>query len=222
MRIITTRVLAAIAAAPLLVGSLAFVQGAATLPATETLYISAGCPQDTPGTCTSTRWLGKTSGDSSSNFITAITPADEVMFRATGAINWRDYASDSSLRAQGYRLDVARDLEVDVQLSSQGAMVNATVHARANLNLCDVDAAGAFVNCKTTQLNGANQTVLANTAAAPTTASFKIDLPDTMAGKTLRSMTVEIAVHGVNAAGGYINQQGGSPVRIPYLLETTA
>ena len=218
----TPNLIAALAIAPMLLGIVAAEGDNELAPVTETLFISAGCPQDTPGTCTSTRWLGRTSGDSSSNFITSITPADEATYRATGEANWRDYPADLSLRANGYLLDVDRDLEIDVELSAQGAMLNTTVHARAILNLCDTDATGALVACTNTTVTGDDQVILAGTAAAPEVVSFAIDLPESMAGKTLKRLTVELAVHGVNVVGGYINQQGGSPVRIPHLLDLDA
>ncbi len=67
----TPNLIAALAIAPMLLGIVAAEGDNELAPVTETLFISAGCPQDTPGTCTSTRWLGRTSGDSSSNFINA-------------------------------------------------------------------------------------------------------------------------------------------------------
>jgi hypothetical protein len=217
-----SKLIAALALAPMVLSVVAFEGEPKLSSVTETLYISAGCPQDTPGTCTSTRWTGRTSGDSSSNFVTAITPADELLYRAEGSINWRDYPSDLSLRADGYLLDVARDLEIDVELSAQGVMANTTVHARASLRVCDTDETGSLVSCTNTTVTAVDQLITVTTLAAPVTVSFVIDLPDALAGKTLQRLTVELAVHGVHAAGGYINQQGGSPVRIPYLLALDA
>jgi hypothetical protein len=53
-------------------------------PAVDRLFISAGCPSSTPGTCTSTRWLGKQPGDANSNFLTATTPVDHVLYQVDG------------------------------------------------------------------------------------------------------------------------------------------
>lgn len=215
MHSVTRRLLAAVASVPLAAGLIAASEAAPTA-ATETLYISAGCPQDTPGTCTSTRWLGTQSGDATSNFLTATTPVDEALYRAQGSINWRDYPSDLTFAAEGYVLDATRDLEIDVTVVSNVLAVNNTVHARARLNLCDVDADGNVSNCSDSTVTAADQTVTILPQSEATVA-FDVDLPDSMQGKLLRRMTVEIAVHGVNAQGGYIDQEGGSPVRIPYL-----
>ncbi len=99
-------------------------------PATEQLFISAGCPQSTPGTCTSTRWLGLEKGNATSNFITSVTPVDEVRYRADGSLNWRDYASDDTLRAEGYPLRADQPLTQTVTVTSRGAAVSMTVHGR--------------------------------------------------------------------------------------------
>ena len=52
--------------------------------------------------------------------------------------------------------------------------------------------------------------------ADSTTVVFEFDLPDALEGDVLTTVLAEVAVHGVNAQGGYIDQQGGSTVSIPY------
>ena len=178
----------------------------AAVPATETLYISAGCPSDTPGTCTSTRWLGKTSGDATTNFVTAVTPVDEVFYQAEGSLNWRDYASDDSLREAGYPLRAAEQIKATVALESEGPGVNMTVHAR-------IEATTA--TNQTITFGPLEQTLTmmpASTAAVP----FAFDIPDELEGAVVKSMTFYMALHGVNLNAGYINQAGGSTVEIPY------
>lgn len=186
--------------------------------ATETFFISAGCPTDATGQCTSTRWLGKVTGDSSSNFLTAITPADEATFRATGAINWRDYPSDPTF--EEYLLDDSRDIGVTVTISSHsqgGAGAQVTVRARTNLTLRLADGSTA-----SRQLTAPAQVVDAmSTVTGPVPVEFAIDVPDDLAGATVTRMTTEVAVHGLNARNGYIDQQGGSPVTVPHLVEAT-
>ncbi len=176
---------------------------------TETLFISAGCPQDTPGTCTSTRWLGRVTGDSSSNFVTAITPADEVLFRATGQINWRDYASNNTVPAEGYRLIGGSTIKMTVQLTAQGPGVNTTVHGRVILR----PKTGS-----STTITGADQTILLTAPAGTSTVTFDLKVPTALDNVVIGSLTAEIGVHGVHAAAGYLNQQGGSTVTSPHLV----
>lgn len=178
-------------------------------PATETLFISAGCPQDTPGTCTSTRWLGKQTGSATSNFLTATTPIDEVLFQVEGEPNWRDYASDRSLRTGGYPLRAGEPLTMAVTVSARGVMGNATVHGRLSGRYLDTEG-----NAKNVEFGEAEQVV--TVVADEETVTFTFDIPDALEGLTLTSMLAEIAVHGVNVQGGYIDQQGGSTVTIPY------
>jgi hypothetical protein len=180
------------------------------VPATETLYISAGCPQDTPGTCTSTRWLGKETGNATSNFLTATTPVDEVLYRAGGSVNWRDYASDRTLRAGGYPLRSDAPLEMAVTVSANALAANATVHGRLSGRV--VDSTG---KASTVSFGEAERVV--TLVASTETVTFEFALPAGLEGATLTSVLAEVAVHGINAQGGYINQQGGSTVTIPYL-----
>lgn len=213
-----TRTLAAVAAACLPLTLIAADDETILAEATETLYISAGCPTDATGQCTSTRWLGTTSGDANSNYQTAITPVDHVLYQADGSLQWRDYPSDFSFAADGYLLDDTRDLGVTVTLSSHsqgGAGANTTVHARAIANVTLAD--GTTTNRTLT----APEQVLEpmTTLNGPVSAEFDIDLPDDLAGATLNRLTVEIAVHGLHARNGYIDQRGGSPVTIPHLVE---
>lgn len=179
-------------------------------PATETLFISAGCPQDTPGTCTSTRWLGKQAGDATSNFITAVTPVDEVLFRAEGSIRWRDYASDRSLRAEGYPLRADDPATMAVTVSAaRGVAANTTVHGRLSARYVDADGKNKVLALGEMQ---EVVTIVADTA----TVSFEFDVPDEMDGVVVTSLLAEVAVHGVNVQGGHIDQQGGSTVTLPY------
>lgn len=180
---------------------------------TERLFVSAGCPQDTPGTCTSTRWLGKTPGDSSSNFVTAITPVDEALFRATGQINWRDYPADSSARSEGYRLIGGTPVTASVTTTAQGVGINQTIHAR----LSGQDAASAFGRVT---FPAQSKTILTQ-AAGTTTTTFTWTVPAELDGIVMKAPLFEVAVHGVNAAAGYIDQQGGSTVTIPHLVAIT-
>lgn len=175
--------------------------------ATEQLYIAAGCPPATPagGTCTSTRWLGKEPGDSTSNFLTSTTPADEVFYRADGSLNWRDYVSDASLRKDGYPLRTAEPVVMAVGLVARGVAASTTVHARIT---------GTTVDRKFVDL-GEQQQVVTIVAGAQTLA-FEFALPPELEGAALKTLVAEIAVHGVNVQGGYIDQQGGSTVTIPF------
>lgn len=214
----TRRLLATLAGATLAMTLVAADDAPTLTEATETFFISAGCPEDTPGTCTSTRWLGKQTGDSTSNFITAVTPVDHAQFQANGALNWRDYSSD--LTFEDYLLDTDRDLGVTVTISSSanggaGAMVN--VHTRARLRVTMPDG-----STTSTTLTADPQVVESmSTLDGAVPVEFALDLPDELAGATVTSMTVEVAVHGINVQNGYIDQQGGSPVTVPHLVEST-
>lgn len=211
----STRLSAGLAAAALTAltavsASAADPVGTAAAAATETLFISAGCPQDTPGTCTSTRWLGKTTGNATSNFLTATTPVDEVLFQAEGTVNWRDYASDKSLRTGGYPLRADAPLTMAVTVTANALAVNSTVHGRLSGRVVD-----AVTGRATTVALGEAQDVVTLVADSETV-TFPFDLPDALEGDILTSVLAEVAVHGVNAQGGYIDQQGGSTVSIPY------
>lgn len=206
MPVLPKRLVAAAAAAALtaLTGLSA---SASTEPvaATESLFVSAGCPSDTPGTCTSTRWLGKEKGSATSNFLTATTPADEVLFRADGSVNWRDYASDGTLRTDGYPLRAADPVTLGLRLVANGVMASTTVHARIT---------GTTTDRKPVTL--AEQTKTVTVVADDVVVDFAWDLPDSLEGAVLKNLTLEVAVHGVNVEGGRIDQQGGSTVTIPY------
>jgi hypothetical protein len=208
----STRLSAGLAAAALT--ALTAVSASAADPvgaaATETLFISAGCPQDTPGTCTSTRWLGKQTGSATSNFLTATTPVDEVLFQSDGTVNWRDYASDKSLRTGGYPLRADAPLTMAVTVTANALAVNSTVHGRLSGRIVDAVTGQAT----TVALGEAKQVI--TLVADKKTVTFEFDLPDSLEGDTLTSVLAEVAVHGVNAQGGYIDQQGGSTVSIPY------
>ena len=177
------------------------------VPATENLYISAGCPGT--GTCTSTRWLGKTAGDATSNFLTSVTPVDEVLYRVDGSLNWRDYAGDDSLRAAGYPLRAAAPLKATVGLSTTGVAANMTVHARVE----------AVTSTNQNITFGPLEQVVTMTPNSTTSVGYEFDIPDQLEGKIVKSLTVWIALHGVNVQGGYINQAGGSTLEIPYWIQ---
>ena len=198
----------ALIAAVMMMGSLAAAGAEEPVleAATERLFISAGCPQDTPGTCTSTRWLGTEKGDSSSNFITSVTPVDEALYRAEGTLNWRDYMSDDTLRAEGYPLRADEPLKQTVAISAKGVGVNTTVHARIEA----VTEAGNVVTF------GPLETTFNILPNATHVANFDFDIPAELEGVALDSLAAYVAVHGVNAQAGYIDQQGGSTVTIPY------
>jgi hypothetical protein len=204
------RLFTALAIVAMTLGSVAAAsEEVAPTPASETLYVSAGCPQDTPGTCTSTRWLGHEIGDARSNFLTATTPVDEVLYRVDGSINWRDYPSDTSLRREGYPLRAEEAITATVTVVANAVAVNNTVHARLEARTAD----------------GRNVTFgpLQETVTVPPqgeeAVTFAFAIPDELDGVALRSMTFFTAVHGVNAQGGYIDQAGGSTVEIPYWAE---
>lgn len=201
------RLALALAVGALTVGS---VQVAAAEPvfeaATENLYISAGCPQNTPGTCTSTRWLGKKPGDATSNFVTSVTPVDEVLYRVDGSLNWRDYAGDETLRAGGYSLRAAEPIKATVGLSTNGVAINNTVHARVEATT----ASGQMITF------GPLEQTVTMTPASTASVPFSFDIPDELEGKVVNGLTFYVASHGVNAQGGYINQAGGSTLELPY------
>jgi hypothetical protein len=180
-------------------------------PVTETLFISAGCPQDTPGTCTSTRWLGTKAGDATSNFLTATTPVDEALFRLGGEPNWRDYPSDGSLRPGRYPLRADDTIDAVVRITARGLAANTTVHARIN----------ARIDGKSVAFSAQEQ-VITIVGQGEEKVAFSFDIPDVFDGKVLERLTFETAVHGINAQGGYIDQQGGSTVTIPYSVERPA
>ena len=204
-----TRLFSALAAAAMMLGSMAFASAEEPVAeaATETLFISAGCPPEATGTCTSTRWLGLEKGDATSNFITSITPVDEVYYKADGRLNWRDYLSDESLRAEGYPLRADQPLTETVTLkaSTPGVAVT-TVHGRVEA----VTEGGDLVTF------GPLEQTATITPGAAHTVKFDFDIPAELEGVALDSLTAYVAVHGVNAQGGHIDQAGGSTVAIPY------
>lgn len=198
---------ALLAAAALASSSLALTTTEAPAAEAETLFISAGCPQDTPGTCTSTRWLGHESGDATSNFITAVTPVDEVLYRAEGSLNWRDYPSDETVGEYVLSGDA---IEAVVTLSARGPGIETTVHGRISAKV-----GGAW-----TTLEAEPQTVLLLPASeTPVTLTFDVGAHG---GELLQDPTFEVAVHGVNLNAGHIDQQGGSTLTIPYVLPEEA
>lgn len=189
-------------------------QELAPVPATEDLFISAGCPPDATGTCTSTRWLGKEPGDATSNYLTSITPVDEVFYQADGSLNWRDYASDDTLRVEGYPLRANAPINATVALSANaaGIAVNSTVHARVEAVTADNQSITfGPLEQTVTILPGATEQV-----------SFKFEIPPELDGKVVKVLTFWMALHGVNAQGGYIDQEGGSTVKLPYWEVTAA
>lgn len=208
----TTRLVAALAAAMMLGSAAASAHEPTLSPETETLLISGTCPSAPPGECTSTRWLGKVAGDASSNFLTSTTPVDEVLYRAEGRVPWRDYPSDDSLRAEGYPLRSAEDITATVRLTATGIAANNTVHMRIEA-VTDEDESVTF------EPQQRMITVLPNNQAK---VNFSFDIPTELEGVTLKSMTVFVAAHGVNVQGGYIDEQGGSSLKVPYWLEVTA
>ena len=202
------RLLPALLAAAMMLGSLAVASAEEPVleAATETLFISAGCPQDTPGTCTSTRWLGLEKGDATSNFITSVTPVDEVLYRAEGSLNWRDYTSDESLRPEGYPLRADQPLTQAVTVAASGVAANVTIHGRVEA----VTESGQMVTFGPLE---ETTNILPN---ARHTATFNFDIPAELENVALDSMTAYVAVHGVNVQAGHIDQQGGSSVTVPY------
>lgn len=213
----TTRILAVLGVLTLSVSLVAADEGPVYEEATETLYISAGCPTDATGQCTSTRWLGRITGDATSNYLTSVLPADEALYRVDGSLNWRDYPSDTTLEADGYLLDDTRDLGVTVTIAAHsqgGAGIETTVYSRVDATVILAD--GRTV---TRSLSAPEQSVTMTTLDGDVPVDFAMDIPDDLAGATLQRMTVWVAVRGINARNGYIDQEGGSPVTIPYLVE---
>lgn len=178
-----------IALAALTVGPLssASAQEATVVPATEELFVSAACV-GTP-TCTST------------------TPVDEARYRLDGSLNWRDYASDESVRATGYPLNSAEKIVASVRLQTNNPGIAAlnTVHARIE----------AFVDNQAVTFGPleVTQNILPNSFADY---RFEFEIPAELEGRVLKSPTFWVATHGINAQGGYINQAGASTVNIPY------
>ena len=204
-----SRVLALLAATMMLGSvSLASAEDGSPTPSTETLYISAGCPATTTGTCTSTRWLGKTKGTATSNYTDSITPVDEVNYRVDGSLNWRDYASDDSFRAEGYVLRAdAPVVQTIVIPAPTGIGATTWVHGRVEATT----AAGDTITFGPKDLN-----VALMPGAGPTTVKFEFDIPDELNGVTLQGATAYIAMHGANVNAGHIDQQGGSKVTLPH------
>jgi hypothetical protein len=177
----------------------------ATSKATETLLISAGCPQDTPGTCTSTRWLGTSAGSATSNFLTSTTPADAALHAAGQEPTWRDYVSNNTLKQGGYVLDASEPLTATVSVSANGIGLQNNVDARIS----------ARIDGKTVAFAAQRQTIdlLPGETKAVT---FTWDIPE--GAKILDRMTFETRVFGFNAQAGYIDQKGGSTVVISHLV----
>lgn len=178
------------------------------LPATEQLFIAAGCPPDNPATCTSTRWLGRSPGDATSNYLTATTPVDEVFYQAQGSINWRDYPSDETLREGGYELRSEEPIRATVTLSANVIAANTTVHARID----------AFTGLGFRQFGPLEQVVTILPSGSEEV-EFEFAIPAELEGVAMTGLTFYVAVHGVNVQGGYIDQEGGSDVLIPYWVE---
>ena len=209
------RLIAVLTVAAMTLGSAAAASATtdtAATPATENLFISAGCPSDTPGTCTSTRWLGKTAGDATSNFLTATTPVDEVLYRADGSLNWRDYPGDDSLRADGYALRADAPITATVAVTANGVAIEDTVHAYVE----GTNAAGDLVTF------GPLEQKVTLLPAEKKDVKFSFDIPAELEGVAVSGLAFYVALHGVNAQGGYINQAGGSSVQIPYWVPATA
>jgi hypothetical protein len=181
--------------------------------ATETLFISAGCPTDTPGTCTSTRWLGTDVGDASSNFLTSTTPADAALHAAGQEPSWRDYPSNRTLLADGYVLRADEPLVATVAVRANGIGLQNNVDARISARILGED--GVARNVSFTAQRQVVDLLPGDTAQV----TFEWDLAD-HEGDVLQRMTFETRVFGYNAQAGYIDQAGGSTVEIPHLLPT--
>jgi hypothetical protein len=182
------------------------------VPSTENLYISAGCPPDATGQCTSVRWLGKNPGDATSNYQTSITPVDEVFYQADGSLNWRDYSGDDTLRVEGYPLRAAEPINATVTLTTNGVAINNTVHARVEA-LTDTNQVITF---------GPLEQTVTMTPNSTEELDFAFDIPEELDGRVITTLTFWMAMHGVNAQGGYINQEGGSTLELPYWREVEA
>jgi hypothetical protein len=193
--------------------SLASAQDVSPVPATETLYISAGCPATTTGTCTSTRWLGKTKGTATSNYTDSTTPVDEVYYRVYGSLNWRDYASDESFRNGGYALRADAPVVQTIVIPAPTGIAPTTwVHGRVEA----VTAAGETITFGPKDLN-----VALLPGAGPTTVTFEFDVADQFDGVTIESATAYIAMHGANVNAGHLDQKGASKVTIPHWVPAT-
>ncbi|CAN5402805.1 hypothetical protein BH23ACT9_BH23ACT9_13630 [soil metagenome] len=142
---------------------------------------------------------------------------DEVNFQTDGRLNWRDYASDSSLRPGGYRLQGGDVVTATVVLSAQGVGLNTTAHGRISLR---TSALTAPTPTTTTLLPAPEQSVII-LPGEEEAVTFAFTIPEGLDTRVLRGATFEVAVRGVNVAAGYINQQGGSTVTIPWVLEET-
>jgi hypothetical protein len=177
---------------------------AVQVAANETHYISAACVPDTPTTCTSTRWLGLEPGDSTTNWLTGTYPVDEVLYRVDGSINWRDYPSDQTWRTGGYPLRADEPITVTVRVVANVIAANATVHARFE---GFADGFRSF---------GHLEEVVTILPQSDVEVAFEFEIPEELEGVALTSGTAYVAVHGINVQGGYIDQQGGSTVEIPY------
>jgi hypothetical protein len=57
---------------------------------------------------------------------------------------------------------------------------------------------------------------------ASTDVNFSFDIPDDLDGQLIRSLTFYVAMHGVNVQAGYIDQEGGSTLELPYWREVEA
>jgi hypothetical protein len=90
-------------------------------------------------------------------------------------------------------------------------MAGNTVHARVHLTTAD-----SFTS---TTLPEQTVDLLLVQPGATAEVKFDFDLPDALHGVTISDLTFEVAVHGVNAQGAYINQAGGSFVDVPHLVE---
>ena len=173
--------------------------------ATDTLYISAGCPQDTPGTCTSTRWLGRQTGDANSYFLTDQTPASLVLAEQEGP-NWRDYPSTSAVGT--FVMNAEEDAVATVVLSNSGVQAANELDARLTLR---------HDGSKTTTLTVPTQSVLL-ADRGETAYTFAFDIPEELHRVEVTRMTFEIALKGANAGSPTMNQAGGSTLRVPHLV----
>jgi hypothetical protein len=132
-----------------------------------------------------------------------------VLFQVDGEPNWRDYASDKTLRTGGYPLQAGEPLTMAVTVSANAIAANATVHGRLSGRY--VDSAG-----KAQPVTFGEAKEVVTIVADKQTVIFTFDIPDDLEGLSLTSVLAEVAVHGVNVQGGYIDQRGGSTVTIPY------
>lgn len=175
----------------------------ATALETETLFIAAGCPTDATGSCTSIRWLGTEPGDATSNYRNSTLPVDEVRYRVDGSLNWRDYWGDETVGT--YELS-GDEITVVVALASNGPGIQTTVHLRMAVRIGGNNVVFEPEPESVDMLPLSKERV-----------EFTIDVAE-YAGLELTDAVVELAVHGLNAQAGYIDQQGGSTVTIPHLV----